>query len=165
MRKKAGLGMALQAGFNPFANTDLRMPSHLKEVVKDHSQQQRGTDPDVAPEEHVTFNRMVDAWLLAAAFGAATGQKVSVGKEGVAVDKFVTGAVLQNNPKSIEFLMNLAVYDTQDPYVVSEPKRMIQSVEQFVAGGMDQLLDVISSGHQDRVTNLMRGLLREFGAR
>ena len=157
--------MALQAGFNPFANTDLRMPSHLKDTVKEHSQHQRGTDPDLAPMENVAFNRMVNAWLLAAAYGAATGQKAMVGSDGVAVDKSITGVVLQNNPKSIEFLMNLAVYDTQDPYVVSDLKRMVLSTEQFVAGGMDQLLDLIITGHQDRVTNPMRGLLQKFGSR
>ena len=155
--------MGFQHGYNPFANIELRVPTHRHQTMRELSRSMGGDDPGNVTADRVPFDRMVDVWLLSAALGAARGVKVTTGTGGVEVEKFVTGQVLQRDPDIVAFLMNLAVADSGDPYIVSDPRKMIDIAEQYAAAGIDDLAEMSDAGESGPTINLLTELTLNFG--
>lgn len=155
--------MGFQHGFNPFANVDLRVPTHQHQTMRELSKSMGGDDPGNVAVDRMPFDRMVDVWLLSVAIGAARGIKVSTGPGGVEVVKFVTGQVLQRDPDVIAFLMNLAVADSENPYIVSDARAMIEIAEKYAAAGIDELADLSKAGASGPTINLLRELTVNYG--
>lgn len=158
--KGIGIAVAVSRDYNPFANLALHVPKAYHEDLRLYSTtfgSDAGTSKSV---EDAPFKRYVDFWLLAAAVGASEKQFLAVD----ATDRqdFVTGVVFQRDLATIEFLFLLAIAHTSDPFVVSSPRRVLDIVEGYAAGGIPLVKEMMDTGHLPVLHNLTRGLVRSF---
>ncbi len=154
--------MGISQDFNPFANQEIHVPKAYQEDLRTYS----GTfntdgKPDGASKaEEAPFKRYIDFWLVAAAVGAA--EELFVPVDSGDRHSFITGAVLQRDLASIEFLLLLAIGHTEDPFVVKEPRKVLDVAEGFAAGGIPLIKEMMDSGHLPPLQNLTRSLVKTF---
>lgn len=144
--------------FNPFANLDLHFPAAYREDVKRFTTSQGG-DGDTSIES-TPFVRYVDLWAAAAAVGAQEGNFVNLdGKD--EKHRFITGSVLQGELDRIEFLFLLAISHTGDPFVVKDPRQVLDIAEAYVAGGLPIVMEWLDGGGvQSPILNLTKKLMK-----
>lgn len=152
--------MAVSRDFNPFATLAIHVPNAYRDDLNLYSTTFGSTDGKRKNIEEAPFNRYVDFWLLAAAVGASQGEFLSV----PSADRydFITGVVFQRDVAAIEFLLLLAIAHTDDPFVVGDPRRVIDVAEGYAAGGIPLVKDMMEAGHLPALQNLTRSLLREL---
>jgi hypothetical protein len=152
--------MRFNRDYNPFANQDLHIPKAYLEDVRRYSQTHDAGDPEKGSLEEVPFMRYVDIWTLAAAVGASEGAFVPLDAD--QKHRFYIGTVLHGDLQRIEFLMLLAIANTGDPFIVSEPRKVLDIVEAYVAGGLPIVFDMVREGHLSPMQNVTRSLLRHI---
>lgn len=150
--------MALSRDFNPFANLSVHVPKGYREDLNTYSTTFASTDGRRKNPEEAPFNRYVDFWLLAVAVGASKGQFMPVD----ATDRhdFITGVVFQRDLSAIEFLLLLAIAHTDDPFVVGNPRRVIDIAEGYASGGIPLIKEMMSEGYLPALHNLTRSLVK-----
>lgn len=144
----------LMRDYNPFANLDLHIPAAYRDALTQYTTSQGGkgdTSPETTP-----FNRYVDMWFTAIAIGAEQGLFLSREER----HRFVTGAVLQGDLIRIEFLQMLAIAHTDDPFVVSHPRQVVEIADGYAAGGIPVLVDWLEDSGRTPLMAITRGLSR-----
>ena len=154
--------MAFQPGYNPFQNQDIFISKAFHEEIRELSAKGsgEGENEGVAGQP---FIRMVEAWLLAVAFGSTMGLPAPDISDASMV-KVITGAVFQKDLDAITFLMSVAVAATSDPYVVEDPRKMMRTAHGFAELGFPQLIELAKSGQLGATENLARGLYKAVKA-
>ena len=141
--------------YNPFQTSELRIPEGFREEVSRYcqgpTQEGRRTGLGEAP-----FPRMVDMWFLALCLGAKGGKRKDV--VGVKMHKFMDGTVLSSDPWRIDALMLLAISLTNDTAIVAEPARIINLANEYAAGGLPDVIDMLRDGDADAIYNLSDNL-------
>lgn len=141
--------------YNPFQTADLRIPESYREEVSRYcqgpTQEGRKTGFGEAP-----FPRMVDMWFLALCLGAKQGKKGDL--SGVKMHKFMDGTVLSSDPWRIDALMLLAIGLTDDTEIVAEPGKIINLANEYAAGGLPDVIDMLKDGDADAIYNLSDNL-------
>ncbi len=141
--------------YNPFQTADLRIPESYREEVSRYcqgpTQEGRKTWLGEAP-----FPRMVDMWFLALCLGAKQGKKEDL--TGVKMHKFMDGTVLSTDPWRIDALMLLAISRTADTEIVVHPSRVINLANEYAAGGLPDVLDMLRDGDADAIYNISDNL-------
>jgi hypothetical protein len=143
---------------NPLQSQDFHVPTARHDQIRAISIQQGGDDPGHVAPADIPFNRMVDAWLLAVALGAAARSFTLVGDDGIKLKKVTALNVLNNNPSAIAFLMNIAVTHEQDPYVVEDPKKVVGIANGYAVSGFEILFDMMSGHSGGKLFNLSKAL-------
>ena len=145
--------------YNPFQTAELRIPESLREDVSRYcqgpTQEGRKTGLGQAP-----FPRMVDMWFLALCLGAKNRKREDLG--GVKMHKFMDGTVLGSDPWRIDALMLLAITLTGDTTIVAEPARIINLANEYAAGGLPDVIDMLKDGDADAIYNLSDNLETEI---
>ena len=141
--------------YNPFQTADLRIPESYREEVSRYcqgpTQEGRKTGLGEAP-----FPRMVDMWFLALCLGAKRGKKEDL--SGVKMHKFMDGTVLSSDPWRIDALMLMAIGMTDDTEIVAEPAKVINLANEYAAGGLPDVIDMLKDGDADAIYNLSDNL-------
>ena len=141
--------------YNPFLTAELRIPESLREDVSRYcqgpTQEGRKTGLGQAP-----FPRMVDMWFLALCLGAKNGKREDL--RGVKMHKFMDGTVLSSDPWRIDALMLLSITLTKDTAIVAEPARIINLANEYAAGGLPDVIDMLKDGDADAIYNLSDNL-------
>lgn len=145
--------------YNPFQALDLKVPREFHEDLTRFSRTQ-----SVAGEKKNSldnpFDRYVDLWMLGVCLGAREGRTVEL--KGSAAHTFVTGVVLATDPDRIELLELLAIGHTGDPYIVAEPRQVIDLANGFAAVGVPMVVEMLKSGRGRPLWNLTEAVLEEF---
>lgn len=153
--------MALNRDFNPFANLELRVPESLHGDLRAVSRTQSDGLGKDTPED-TPFNRYVDAWTLAMAVGVFEAAYTPV--EGLKRRDFILGSVLQGDLQRIELLMLVAIAHSADPFVVGDPRKVLDIAEGYAAGGLPLLIEMSQTGHLSPLRNLTRELVKRLGS-
>lgn len=146
--------VGLTRDYNPFGNLDLHIPVAFRDDVTRYTTTQGGGG-DGSPES-VPFVRYVDLWSAAVAVGAEERAFVSGSEQ----HRFIQGSVLQGDLVRIEFLQLVAIAHTEDPYVVSDPRQVIEIADAYAAGGLPILMDWLDGGVQTPMMSLTKSVMR-----
>ena len=141
--------------YNPFQTSDLRIPESFRDEVSSYcqgpTQEGRKTGLGEAP-----FPRMVDMWFLALCLGAREHKREDL--TGVKMHKFMDGTVLSSDPWRIDALMLLAISLSSETAIVAEPAKIINLANEYAAGGLPDVIDMLKDGDADAIYNLSDNL-------
>ena len=76
--------------------------------------------------------------------------------------KFMDGTVLISDPWRIDALMLLAISLTNDTAIVAEPTKIINLANEYAAGGLPDVIDMLKDGDADAIYNLSDNLEAEI---
>ena len=145
--------------YNPFQTVELRIPESFRDEVSRYcqgpTQEGRKTRLGEAP-----FPRMVDMWFLALCLGVKVGRRVDL--TGMKMHKFMDGTVLSSDPWRIDALMLLAISLTSNTAIVAEPAKVISLANEYAAGGLPDVIDMLKDGDADAIYNLSDNLEAEI---
>lgn len=145
--------------YNPFQTAELRIPESYREEVSRYcqgpTQEGRKTGLGEAP-----FPRMVDMWFLALCLGAKKGNKEDL--SGIKMHKFMDGTVLSSDPWRIDALMLLAISLTDNTEIVTDPGTIISLANEYAAGSLPDVIDMLKDGDADAIYNLSDNLEAEI---
>lgn len=148
--------VGLTRDYNPFGNLDLHIPVAYRDEVKRYTTR-LGGDGDTS-EESAPFVRYVDLWAAAVAVGAEEEAFVSVAS--TEQHRFIQGFVLQGDLVRIELLQLIAIAHTEDPYVVTDARKVIEIADAYAAGGLPILMDWLDSGVQTPMVSVTKNVIR-----
>ena len=154
------MSVTISQDFNPFANQAIHVPKAYHEDLRLYSTTFGSTEGGAKDIEEAPFKRYVDFWLLAAAVGASQDHFMTV--EPSERHEFITGVVLQRDLATIEFLFLLAIAHTEDPFVVQNPRQVLDIVEGYAAGGIPLVKYMMETGHLPALQNLTRSLIKSL---
>lgn len=146
--------VGLTRDYNPFGNLDLHIPTAYRDEVKRYTTTQGGYGD--TSEESAPFVRYVDLWAAAVAVGAEEQAYVS----GTEQHRFIQGSVLQGDLVRIELLQLIAIAHTEDPYVVTDARRVIEIADAYAAGGLPILMDWLGGGVQTPMVSVTKNVIR-----
>lgn len=136
------------AHYNPFQNSELRIPKVHQKQVEQFCQTQPGGGPRPSPDDS-PFPRQVDFWFLAVCIGAKNrDRKAEVNKW----HRFNIGTVL--DPHMVELLELLAISIEGDAWVIEKPSRVIEISNELAAIGVPEVIDMLNDGKALSVWNL-----------
>lgn len=148
--------VGLTRDYNPFGNLDLHIPNAYRDDVRRYTTTQGG-DGDTS-EASTPFVRQVDLWAAAVAVGAE--EKAFVTVSSADQHRFIQGFVLQGDLVRIEFLQLIAIAHTEDPYVVTDSRKVIQIADAYAAGGLPILIDWLDGGVQTPMVSVTKNVIR-----
>jgi len=154
--------MAVNRDYNPFANQDIHVSTAFQEDLRRFSRTQGADDPGKKTPEDTPFNRYIDFWVLGAALGATEG--VFVPLDPSDRHRFITGQVLQGDLDRIQLLMMIAIGHESDPFVVAEPRKVLDIAEGYASAGITAVVEMLKEGHLSSLQNLTRGLVRKLSS-
>lgn len=141
--------------YNPFQTMELRIPESYREDFSRYcqgaTQDGRKTTLSEAP-----FPRMVDMWFLAMCLGAKRRKKQDFPAD--KMHKFMDGTILSSDPWRIDTLMLLAIGLTGDTEIVADPRKVMNLANQYAAGGLPEVIDMLKDGDAESIYNLSENL-------
>jgi len=144
--------------FNPFAAIDISVPLQLHEAFSRYCQREAGAVIDQSP-----FPRMVDLWFLAVCVAAQDGlEPVDPGKYDSR--KIIDGSIFGSDPWRVHAIMLLAIGQTGDIDIVSEPRKMMSLANGLAVAGLPKVIDMLKDGDAEPVWNIsdaIDGILRK----
>lgn len=145
------------AYYNPFQGKDLKFPSKYKDKVEGYCQTRPsgGKKPSI---EESPFRRQVDLWYLAICLGVRNDKRNS----DIQTYRFITGEVLANDPDKIENLEIIAIAKSEDPYIIGNPNELVEMMNDYAAGGVEILFNLLNSGNSRPLWNLCDYLHSSF---
>ena len=150
--------MAIPQDFNPFANQAVHVPNAYHEDLRHYSSTFNTGEDRASGREETPFDRYIDFWLLAAALGASEGRYTPI--EPGDRKRFIGGSVFQRDLPAIEFLLLLAISHAEDPFIVNEPRKVLDIAEGYATTGIPMIKDMMNTGHLTPQQNLTRRLIK-----
>ncbi len=138
-------------GYMPFPNAELRIPIEYQEKMEAYTRT-RPTGGSAPEPEDAPFPRQVDVWFLAVCLGVVHNRRVEL--QPSQAHKFNTASMLESDPDRIEMLELIAIALTDDPYVIREPRRVIDIANELAAGGLPIVFTMLEEGNSRRIDNL-----------
>jgi hypothetical protein len=145
----------------PFPNSELRIPIEYKDRIDAYTRS-RPTGGERHDPEDAPFPRQLDLWFLGVCVGAVKQQRVTLPAS--RYHKFNTAAMLENDTDKIEILELIAIAVTGDPFVIGEPRQVIDIANELAAGGLPEVFQMIEDGNSRAIDNLsdrVQTMLRE----
>ncbi len=144
--------------FNPFAAIDISVPVELHEAFSRYCQREAGAVIDQSP-----FPRMVDLWFLAVCVAAQEGlEPVDSGKHNSR--KIIDGSIFGSDPWRVHAIMLIAIGQTGDIDIVSEPRKMMNMANGLAVAGLPKVIDMLKDGDAEPIWNIsdaIDGILRK----
>lgn len=150
---------------NPFAGLAINLPTSYQEYFQRYSQTHReGGRIDALS---TPFPRMVDMWFASIGYSVRKGLKrLPEGEaEGRSEKKYkaMEGVVLGSDPWRVRLLMLLAIAETGDISVVSQPTAMLKIANEYALAGLSEVITCLegrgSDTALDAVTDLFVDLM------
>ena len=139
---------------NPFQSEDLYLPKGIRKDVDSVVNRKRKD----FPVESSPLYRTVDFWFLAACLAVQSGKAKQTGN-GSKGFKFNDGTVLRDSATRIELMELVAIGETGDPKIVTNPTQIVNLFNDWAAIGSTDLLDLTNSGDDLPLRNLVTSLL------
>jgi hypothetical protein len=138
--------------FNPFQSIDINVPVEFHEEFTRFCQTSGGSLIDKSP-----FPRMVDLWFLAVCVAARLGlQPVDATK--YETRKIIDGSIFGSDPWRVQTLMLLAIGQSGDVQIVSEPRRMMNLASGLAIAGLPKVIEMLKDGEAEPIWNLSDSL-------
>ncbi len=137
---------------NPFQAIDVDIPSVFHDHFQRYCQSVGSKTIDQSP-----FPRMIDMWFLALCLGVKLGlEPIEVSKQ--ETTKIIDGSIFSSDPWRIQLLMIIAIAQTGDVHVVSEPRRVMSIANGLVIAALPNLLEMLKNGRAEPIWNLSESL-------
>jgi hypothetical protein len=138
--------------FNPFQAIDINVPVEMHEAFTRYCQTGGNTVPDRSP-----FPRMVDLWFLAVCVAARLKlEPVDIAK--YETRKIIDGSIFGSDPWRVHTLMLVAIGQTGDIQIVSEPRKMMAIANGLAVAGLPKVVEMLKDGEADPIWNLSDAL-------
>jgi len=135
--------------YNPFQNLELRIPEAYRGEVDRFCQTQPAGGTRPSPD-HSPFERQVDLWFSAVCLGARKGKTTPLGRH----HAFIGGEILLRDPYRIELLELLAISFTGDPWVIEDPRKVIDLANELAATGLPEVIGMLAEGDAQPIWNM-----------
>ncbi len=147
--------------YNPFQAIDINVPVDLHEAFTRYCQTGAKAIIDQSP-----FPRMVDLWFLSVCVAARLNLKpADLGK--FDTKKIIDGSIFGSDPWRVHTLMLIAVGNTGDVNIVSEPRKMMTLANGLAVAGMPKVIEMLKDGDAEPIWNIsdcLDELLRKSAA-
>jgi hypothetical protein len=151
------------AFYNPFQQGELTIPEDLRESVNRYSRRFNASNDKADPESD-PFARYVDVWMMAVCLGALRALESNrIPDPPRSAHRFIWGNIL--DPMRIELLEIVAISIAQDPFVIQQPKRVLEIANRLAADGLPRVLEMMEDGHGKPLWNITHHLLELLDSR
>jgi hypothetical protein len=144
--------------FNPFQAIDIHVPVEFHEAFGRYSQSGGNAVIDQSP-----FPRMVDLWFLSVCVAARLGMEpVDITKRDTR--KIIDGSIFGSDPWRVHTMMLIAVGNSGNVSIVSEPRKMMLLANGLAVAGLPKVLDMLGDGDAEPIWNIsdaVDGILRQ----
>jgi len=141
--------------FNPFQAIDINIPVEFHDFFTRYCGH--------AGVDESPFPRMIDMWLLAVCVAARAGlQPADMSK--LETKKIIEGSIFGNEPWRVHALMLIAIAQSGDIQIVSEPRKMIAIASGLAVAGLPKVIEMLKDGDAEAIWNLsdaIDGILRK----
>ena len=144
--------------YNPFQSAELVYPGKYKDWVDRYCQTQAGGGSRPSADTN-PFPRVVDLWFLAVCMGYKRGTHKTVDEP----HKFITGEILARDPWRIELLEFMALEKNRTGDALESPNETIAMANEYAAGGIADVFDMLERGQSHAIWNLTEGLNELLG--
>ena len=134
--------------FNPFQAIDINVPVEFHEAFKRYCQRSAKAVIDQSP-----FPRMVDLWFLSVCVAARLNLKpADISK--YATRKIIDGSIFSSDPWRVHMLMLVAISQSGDVQIVSEPRKMMALASGLAVAGLPKVIEMLKVGDSEPIWNL-----------
>ena len=134
--------------FNPFQAIDINVPIEFHEAFTQYCQRSANAIIDQSP-----FPRMVDFWFLSACVAARLNLKpADIAK--YETRKIIDGSIFGSDPWRVHALMLIAIAETGDVQIVSEPRKMMTLANGLAVTGLPRVVEMLKDGDAEPIWNL-----------
>lgn len=134
--------------FNPFQAIDINVPVEFHEAFTRYCQ--RGADAVI---DQSPFPRMVDLWFLSVCLAARLGlEPANIAKYNTR--KIIDGSIFGSDPWRVHMLMLIAIGQSDDVHIVSEPRKVITLANGLAVAGLPKVLEMLQDGDAEPIWNL-----------
>lgn len=140
--------------YNPFQNFELGVGKEYKDVIDRYCQTQPGGGKKPSPEDS-PFSRQIDLWF----FSFCIGIKHEKTKKIDNFEKIITGEILSRDPSRIQMIETSIISYTSDPYIIKNPREVINLTNEFANYGIKKTIDMLESGHSKPIWNLTDSIM------
>jgi len=138
--------------FNPFQAIDINVPVEFHEAFTRYCQRSADAVIDQSP-----FPRMIDMWFLSVCVAARLGlQPVDIAKFNT--KKIIEGTIFSSDPWRVHTLMLIAIGETGDIQIVSEPRKMMTLANGLAVAGLPKVIEMLKEGEAEPIWNLSDAL-------
>tara|TARA_R110002073_G_scaffold105724_1_gene238926 strand:+ start:5983 stop:6444 length:462 start_codon:yes stop_codon:yes gene_type:complete len=134
--------------FNPFGGIDINVPVEFHDAFTRYCQ--RSADAVI---DHSPFPRMVDLWFLSVCVAARLGLE-PVDATKYDTKKIIEGSIFGSDPWRVHTLMLIAIAQSGDVHIVSEPRKMMAVASGLAIAGLPKVLEMLKDGDAEPIWNL-----------
>ena len=131
---------------NPFQKEELRYPKQYETDIQAYCKTRSSQPITYSP-----FPRIVDFWFLSFCMGVQQSVRVPISRDNTV--KFVEGTIFTSDPWRIQILTMFAIGFKNDAKIIGKPREIIQIANEFAAGGMDFVLEMLK-GNSNAMNNI-----------
>ena len=134
--------------FNPFQAIDINVPVEFHEDFTRYCQRSAKAVIDQSP-----FPRMVDLWFLSVCTAARLKlEPADVSKYDTR--KIIDGSIFGSDPWRVHTLMLIAISQSGDVQIVSEPRKMMALANGLAVAGLPKVIEMLKDGDAEPIWNL-----------
>lgn len=134
--------------FNPFQAIDISVPVEFHEDFTRYCQRSAKAVIDQSP-----FPRMVDFWFLSVCAAARLKlEPMDISKYDTR--KIIDGSIFGSDPWRVHMLMLIAISQSGDVQVVSNPRKMMALANGLAVAGIPKVLEMLKDGDAEPIWNL-----------
>ena len=138
--------------FNPFQAIDINVPVEFHEAFRRYCQRSANAVIDQSP-----FPRMVDLWFLSVCVAARLNlEPADISKYDTR--KIIDGSIFSSDPWRVHTLMLIAISQSGDVQIVSEPRKMMALANGLAVGGLPKVIEMLKNGDAEPIWNLSEAI-------
>lgn len=134
--------------FNPFQAIDINVPVEFHEAFTRYCQRSADAVIDQSP-----FPRMVDLWFLSVCVAARLGLEPADTTK-YETRKIIDGSIFGSEPWRVHTLMLIAIGNTGNVQIVSEPRKMMALANGLAVAGLPKVIEMLKDGDAEPIWNL-----------
>ena len=134
--------------FNPFGGIDINVPVEFHEAFTRYCQRSADAVIDQSP-----FPRMIDLWFLSVCVAARLGLEPADSSTHD-TKKIIDGSIFGSDPWRVHTLMLIAIAQSSDVHIVSEPRKMMSVASGLAIAGLPKVLEMLKDGDAGPIWNL-----------
>ena len=134
--------------FNPFQAIDINVPIEFHEVFIRYCQGSGNAVIDQSP-----FPRMVDLWFLSVCVAARLGLEPADMAKYDRRKKIIDGSIFASDPWRVHALMLIAISQSGDVQIVSQPRSMMTLANGLAVSGLPKVVEMLKDGDAEPIWN------------
>jgi hypothetical protein len=140
--------------YNPFQNFELGVGEEYKKVIDRYCQTQPGGGKKPSPKDS-PFSRQIDMWFFAFCIGIKHEKNKKIDN----FEKIITGEILSRDSGRIQMIETAIISFTSDPYIIKNPREVINLTNEFANYGIKKTIEMLESGHSKPIWNLTDSIM------